>query len=567
MAEGRDEATAYGGPKPYLWTEIFRCFGVALDPRKLLIAAIGILVMSLGWHLLSRIFNYAAPVRTTSEYATDTIAKDYKDKKKAAGVDYTNEDFQIEADKRFERDYANWKLLNGLAGPDGRLRTMPWYEYRGPNPYLFVTELLGGSSVERQASVSDFVSSTVPVLVEPLAKLLIPVIKFLDSDASSTTRLYLFLVVLWSLATWAFFGGIITRIAVVQLSGKDRISFMQAVKFVTNRYLAYFLSPIIPFGIVTIIVGGLAVVAMIGLIPWIGEFLIYGIGFPLQLIGGVIMAILLIGLIGYPMMYTTLSAEGSDTFDALSRSYNYVFQAPWHYLWYSFVAVIYGAAVTFFVVFVASLMVYLGKWAITQAPLSETTNQKQHYLFAYAPESFGWQELFLRGTEIAKVRKPIMLEDGRTVMHYTDANPVEAGRYMNSYSVSNKVGAAMVTFWLCLAFMLMLGFSYSFFWTAVTMIYLLMRKKVDEIEIDEVYLEDEEPQAPLAPQTPPKPTAPSTATSLPMVTAPAPAAIPAPTNFKGPVGSVAPAPVVTPPVVTPPVPTPPAPPLPTDDAV
>ena len=244
-----------------------------------------------------------------------------------------------------------------------------------------------------------------PVLVEPLAKLLIPVIKFLDSDASSTTRLYLFLVVLWSLATWAFFGGIITRIAVIQLSGKDRISFMQAVKFVMNRYLAYFLSPIIPFGIVTIIVIGLAVVAMIGLIPWIGEFLIYGIGFPLQLIGGVVMAILLIGLIGYPMMYTTLSAEGSDTFDALSRSYNYVFQAPWHYLWYSFVAVIYGAAVTFFVVFVASLMVYLGKWAITQAPLSETTNQKQHYLFANAPESFGWQELFLRGTEIAKVRK------------------------------------------------------------------------------------------------------------------------------------------------------------------
>ncbi len=567
MAEGRDEATAYGGTKPYLWTEIFRCFGVALDPRKLLIAAIGILVMSLGWHLLSRIFNYAAPVRTTSEYTTDTIAKDYKDKKKAAGVDYTNEDFQIEADKRFERDHANWKLLNGLAGPDGRLRTMPWYEYRGPNPYLFVTDLLGGSSVERQASVSDFVSSTVPVLVEPLAKLLIPVIKFLDSDASSTTRLYLFLVVLWSLATWAFFGGIITRIAVVQLSGKDRISFMQAVKFVMNRYLAYFLSPVIPFGIVTIIVIGLAVVAMIGLIPWIGEFLIYGIGFPLQLIGGVIMAILLIGLIGYPMMYTTLSAEGSDTFDALSRSYNYVFQAPWHYLWYSFVAVIYGAAVTFFVVFVASLMVYLGKWAITQAPLSETTNQKQHYLFAYAPESFGWQELFLRGTEIAKVKKPITLEDGRTVMHYTDANPVEAGRYMSSYSVSNKVGAAMVTFWLCLAFMLMLGFSYSFFWTAVTMIYLLMRKKVDEIEIDEVYLEDEEPQAPMAPVTPPKPTAPTTATSLPMVTAPAP--IPTSTSFKGPVSSVAPAPVVTAPasVVTAPVVTPPAPPTPTDDAV
>jgi hypothetical protein len=51
MAEGRDSAK----PKPS-WFELFRCFQVALDPRKLLAAAAGILVMSVGWYVLSAAF-------------------------------------------------------------------------------------------------------------------------------------------------------------------------------------------------------------------------------------------------------------------------------------------------------------------------------------------------------------------------------------------------------------------------------------------------------------------------------------------------------------------------------
>ena len=53
-----------------------------------------------------------------------------------------------------------------------------------------------------------------------------------------------------------------------------------------------------------------------------------------------------------------------------------------------------------------------------------------------------------------------------------------------------KVGAAMVSFWITLLFLMVLGFGYSFFWTASSMIYLLMRKRVDEMDLDEVYLEE-----------------------------------------------------------------------------
>ena len=38
------------------WTELFQGFQVALDPRKLLLAAAGIVVMFCGWWLLAVIF-------------------------------------------------------------------------------------------------------------------------------------------------------------------------------------------------------------------------------------------------------------------------------------------------------------------------------------------------------------------------------------------------------------------------------------------------------------------------------------------------------------------------------
>src|SRR5207248_6367417 len=163
----------------------------------------------------------------------------------------------------------------------------------------------------------------------------------------------------------------------------------------------------------------------IGMIPMVGDIAVYGLGLPLIILAGAIMAVFVVGLVGYPLMYPTLSVEGdsSDTFDALSRSINYVYQAPWQYIWYSLVAVVYGAAVTFFVLFFGSLMVYLGKWAVSQAPWNEAANRKPDYLFVYAPESFGWKELLLKDSPYAVVEQREVRPSGRIVVHYTPANP------------------------------------------------------------------------------------------------------------------------------------------------
>ena len=57
---------------------------------------------------------------------------------------------------------------------------------------------------------------------------------------------------------------------------------------------------------------------------------------------------------------------------------------------------------------------------------------------------------------------------------------------------------------------MLLGFGYSYFWGASTIIYLLMRRKVDDTELDEVYLEEDESEEAYSPSAPvaPAPSAP-----------------------------------------------------------
>lgn len=544
MADGREQTGAFSYRTALPWTNIFRCFQVALDPRKLLVAAAGIFAMSLLWYVLSAVFWYKAPNRDDSDYSMSVIKKELEGRDDPkTGEAYKSDALEAaattEAQRRFDRDYAQWQQLDALAGPGGRLRTLPWYEYRGPNPFLFVTDVLGGSAADREKAAGGFVSGSIPVLVEPLVKLLLPVAKIVSPGVSAQTRLYLFLILLSNVAVWAFCGGVITRLAAIQLANKGPISLGEAVSFVANRYLSYLGAPLVPIAIISAVVLGLIVYGFVGLLPIVGDIVLFGLGLPVILGGGAIMTVFLIGLVGYPMMYCTLSAEGdqSDTIDALSRSVNYVYQAPWQYIWNWLVAVVYGAAVTLFVLFFASVTVYVGKWAVGLTASVVWPDRKPEYLFIYAPESFGWRELLtkdspyaIRGEWTGVDRDGKATADPtktvRQVMTYRPVNEDAFKTARADFYYHNTWGAGIVCFLLTLAFLMMLGFSYSFFWSVATMIYFLMRKKVDDAELDEVF-EESEPEAPLAPPklaaTPPEPKP----TELPVIAAspaPSPAA-------------------------------------------
>jgi hypothetical protein len=410
----------------------------------------------------------------------------------------------------------------------GYLRSWPWSEYRGPNPYLVLTE-----PSFRQEYISGFFATQVPVLLEPLNKFFAPILYFLNPAATFGIRFYLFLVILWTLAVWAFFGGAISRIAVVQAARpNEKVGMMEALRFSRSRLQSLFSAPLIPLFFLAFLTFIMIILGEIeGWTFWLGDIVLAFFFWPLFLIFGLIMAIVLIGLIGWPLMYTTISAEGSDSFDALSRSYSYVFQGIWRYLWYCIVAVAYGIVLVFFVVLMASLTVYLAKWGVSQAPLLSSKeparDREPTYFFVHAPRSFGWRDLFLYDSRFKEI-VPIHRQDGKP-----GREVVLTKDYRENISLPNHIGAFLVSIWVYLLFLMMLGFSYSYFWTASSIIYLLMRKYVDDTEFDEIHLEEEDeepmPEMPvsMAPGTTP-PAAPPASQGFSMVDSPTlrPAATP-----------------------------------------
>ncbi len=517
------------------WTELFRGFQVALDPKKLLLAAAGIVVMAFGWWLLSVIFyagrtepDWNSPAYQTGEGNREAEWDRFKvDRRKwnllvraaAPGPQEAKPEDLADTYTEYQQIKPQWdegkrafvvdgKTLVAGEKPYGELRTWPWFENRGPNPYLLVTGQAGYRGPEGQTSFGPWerghfwdwlFTKQVPVLIEPLIKFLKPIVFLLQTRAGFWNRLYFSLVLLWTLATWALFGGAITRLAVVQVARKDKISMGEAVRFSLSRYLSLFSAPLFPLLCVLVIVIFLVIYGFFHLIPWFGDVVVDGLGWPLVILAGLAMAVVLVGLVGWPMMYATISAEGSDSFDALSRSYSYVYQNPWQYLWYAVVSLVYGAAVVFFVVFMGSLMVYLGKWGVGQTPFLASVDREPEFLFIYAPTSFGWRELLLHGS-------PAL----------TAAGGVDPG-FVAHLSVANKVGAFMVAVWLYLVFLMVIGFAYSYFWSASTIIYLLMRRKVDDTELDEIYLEDEDAEEAYSPAGAP-PATPSANVSEPPLT-------------------------------------------------
>jgi hypothetical protein len=489
MADERAGTRDFNARKTLSWTELLRTFLIALDPFKLVVAAIGILATAIGWWLISAVF-FAA----------------WGDPPKSPGETTP----QAQAD--YEAELGRYRFMESVAGPGGKFRAMPWFEDRGRNPIVVARILVAGGEPNRVSKLLHYFASQVPVLAEPLEKFLSPIAFLFESNANFGVRLYLFFLIIWFLLVWAFFGGVITRMAIVQMAGKEGGGLRDAVRFVKARYLSYFSSPIVPILLIFAVVLGCILFGLFALIPGFGDIVVSGLLWWIPIGAGFVMALLIVGLVGYPLMYTTLSAEGSDTFDALSRSYNYVYESPWHYIWYGFVSVVYGVVVVCFVVFMSSLMVYLGKWGVGQAPFSKQWNRSPEYLFVYAPTSFGWRELMLQDSPAAIT--PNLSYGPGDRLQYIPVNSDASSKYMAEFTWYNQAGAGMVGFWVTLFFMLMLGFSYSYFWTASSMIYLLMRKKVDEVEVDEIYTEEEDFEKP-AP-SPKLSTPPATGATIPV---------------------------------------------------
>ena len=279
----------------------------------------------------------------------------------------------------------------------------------------------------------------------------------------STTRIhgwgiiFLLIYALLMLVVWSFVGGATMRIAAVEFARDDRIDMSEATGFAKKKYLSFFGGPIVPLIGMMVFAVCLLVGGAIGKIPFIGPVLVGLLFFLAVLAGFLIVFIAIGGLFGVPLMFATVAMEGTDTFDAVSRAYSYIFGRPWRLIWYTLVATVYGLIVTAFVLVFTSAMIaapiYIGGWAMG-------ANFDQIKAFLANP---AW--LF----------------------------PAEAG-------LGVKIGGVFVKLTLIVVWGLALGFIASYKATAATIIYGLLRKDVDGTDMSEVFLEEEQEEEFEAPE-------------------------------------------------------------------
>ena len=180
--------------------------------------------------------------------------------------------------------------------------------------------------------------------------------------------IYAILFTLLFLLVWAVFGGAICRIAAVHVARDEKISVRQALRFSVSKVLSFVFAPVIPLLIVLGIGVVLAVGGLLFYLPWgIGSIVASALMI-FAFLGGLVITLVLFGTVGgLNLMYPTIAVEGSDSFDAISRSFSYVFARPWRMLFYTAVAVAYGALAYLFVKFfayvvLASTHYFVGWW-------------------------------------------------------------------------------------------------------------------------------------------------------------------------------------------------------------
>ena len=295
------------------------------------------------------------------------------------------------------------------------------------------------------------------------------------------------------LAILAIFGGAVARMAAMTFARDERISPRAALAFAGRRFLGFFTAPLLPIGMILAIGVLLAIGGLVSTVPYIGE-LLSGLSLPLGLVGGFVIALILIGFLGGgSLMYPAIAVEGSDSFDAMSRSYSYVYARPWRTIFYYLVALVYGSFCYIFLRFFVLLMfkatrgfMDLGARATERPGTGFPEATKIHAMWGFPT----YDHLLGRVEPFGTYR----WEWAASYLHYL---------------------------WLLLAVLLLCAFLVSFYFCASTIIYFLLRREVDATDIEDVYTGDDDEELPGAPPAgPSSPTAPPS--SEPVSPPPAP---------------------------------------------
>ncbi len=403
------------------WTQVFQSFRLALRIRQLLLGALGVTLTCLGWRLLETALVSPVPEEKGQVVLELTPWPWERD----LGFGLASEMDSLSGEPPIN---TLWALASGLR-----------------EPQRFFGQVFGNWSVT----------------LGPVTELLTPGQSLFEPTASASERVLALLKLAWWLVVWGLFGGAVTRSAAVEFARDQNSHLTGAVRFAGNYYLSYLVGPVLTLLAVVGVSVLLAGAGLFSRLPLVGPIL-GGLGGGLLLLIGLLLSVLVMGLaVGWPLMFATVSVEGTDGFDGMSRAFNYVYERPLLYLGQIVLSLIYGSFAIFCVLFLGSLLTLQG-------------------LALAAPA--GWVES-IADSAPELLAPPLDNSDWVPPVKASDAEPAP----QLAVRPGEELGTSLFSVWLHAWATLVQGFVYSFFWSSTTVIYFVLRHSVDGNEFDEVF--------------------------------------------------------------------------------
>ncbi|MHC4196300.1 MAG: hypothetical protein ACYSRP_00110 [Planctomycetota bacterium] len=289
---------------------------------------------------------------------------------------------------------------------------------------------------------------------------------FAHAVASGSWKAYLplALIVFGLLAIWSIVGGAITRIAAMEYARDAKVGLVDSVKYSLKKFWSYFWGPMAPLVGVVFFVLLNALCGLIGQAPFMEVAV--ALGFPVIIVFSfLILFVGIIGGVGSGLMFPTISADGSDAFDAMSRAYSYVLSKPFGFLVYCASAAVYGAVCLYLVVTAIDLLIDTSLFTV----------------------GMGMGEKF--GKVVTAINA--LASPAGAGVNYDFF--IQARLAFDSLGSTTMVFAtATLVFYLFLIKAIVWAVGIAFAGSAQSVLYLLMRKDVDGTEIEDVYTEEVE---------------------------------------------------------------------------
>lgn len=309
-----------------------------------------------------------------------------------------------------------------------------------------------------------------------------------------------FLFLAWSTVVWAFFAAGIQRIAAMKIAREEGLELKAAVGFAARKFLPNVLSAVFVWLIIGFfyLLCNATIAGWLGRIPYVGDVLLGLLFFLVLASSFLVVFAAALGILGFNLASAAIATEASDTFDGVSRAWNYLLARPWTVLLTYVATFLVIGLVLFFGgyflrVSVRSLTV--GKWGLGAAPRTVEVDEDLRGKLDLPPGQstvlLPGKGDYLYGRVIGDRYDP---RDGK--IYFPQAAPESGGRppvidVAPAIEPTLDFAVMALHFWVNLARLFMWAFVAAYFLSAQTMVYFFLRRDVEGDEYTEITLDDE----------------------------------------------------------------------------